>query len=77
MKGKAVCRTHGGLSTGPRTEAGRQRCAQAKTVGGGETREIRKSRSQALARLVELEAIGRHLGFIVGPKTKGRKPHSY
>jgi hypothetical protein len=76
MKGKAVCRTHGGLSTGPRTEAGRQRCAQAKTVRGRETRAIRKARSQALAHLAELESLGRALGLIVGSKTRGRQPLS-
>lgn len=34
MKGKKVCRIHGGLSRGPITEAGRLRCAAAKTKHG-------------------------------------------
>lgn len=34
MKGKNVCRTHGGASTGARTEKGRARCAAAKIVHG-------------------------------------------
>ena len=37
MRGKAVCRTHGGASTGPRTPRGRQKCAEVKTVHGRET----------------------------------------
>ena len=38
MRGKRVCKYHGGLSTGPRTELGRQICAAARTVHGNETR---------------------------------------
>jgi hypothetical protein len=46
MTGKNVCRVHGGVSTGPRTEQGRKRCAAAKTIHGLETRELRKTRAQ-------------------------------
>ena len=74
IKGKTKCRHHGGLSTGPRTEAGRQRCAEGKRVHGRETREVRKARSQALAHLADLEALGRAVGLIRGQKTRGRKP---
>jgi len=51
LKGKEVCRTHGGLSTGPKTKEGRARCAAAKTIHGRETRKIRQERSQKLAEL--------------------------
>ena len=51
MKGKEVCRTHGGLSRGPLTEEGRAKCAAAKTIHGRETRKIRQERSQKLAEL--------------------------
>lgn len=74
MKDKAVCRTHGGRSTGPKTEAGRQRCAEAKTIHGRETREARTERSLASARLAVLEEVGFALGFMVGGKTRGPKP---
>ena len=40
MKGKEVCRTHGGLSTGPKTKEGRARCAAAKTVHGREPKVL-------------------------------------
>ena len=75
MKGKAVCRTHGGLSTGPKTEVGRHRCAQAKTIHGRETREARTERSLASARLAVLEAVGFDIGLLKGPRTRGVKPN--
>ena len=46
MTGKQVCRIHGALSTGPRTEQGRKRCAKAKFVHGWETRELREKRAE-------------------------------
>jgi len=71
MKGKNVCKTHGGRSTGPKTEAGRQRCAQAKTIHGRETREARTERSLSSARLAVLEAVGFGIGLLKGPRTRG------
>jgi hypothetical protein len=55
MQGKSVCRSHGGASTGPRTAAGRARCAEAKTVHGWETRALREARAEKLQELRELE----------------------
>lgn len=57
MRGKQVCRTHGGLSSGPKTVEGRNRCGAAKTVHGGETRAIRAARSAKMAELRKLEKI--------------------
>jgi hypothetical protein len=74
LKGKQVCKTHGGRSTGPKTEAGRQRCAEAKTIHGRETREVRNERSLSSARLAVLEEVGHKLGFMGGARTRGRKP---
>ena len=74
LKGKRVCQTHGGKSCGPRTEAGRQRCAEAKTVHGRETRTIRAERSQASARLSVLEQVGFEIGLMTGKRTRGPKP---
>jgi hypothetical protein len=76
LKGKRVCKTHGGRSTGPKTEAGRQRCAEAKTIHGRETRKARTERSLALARLAVLEQAGHELGFMGGTRTRGIKPHN-
>jgi hypothetical protein len=75
MRGKVVCRTHGGLSTGCKTEAGRQRCAEAKTIHGRETREARTERSLGSARLAVLEAVGFGIGLLKGPRTRGVKPN--
>ena len=74
MKGKAVCLTHGGRSTGPKTKAGRLRCAEAKTIHGRETRETRTERSLASARLAALEAAGFSIGLMSGCRTRGRRP---
>lgn len=32
MQGKRVCRTHGGASTGPKTDAGKAKCAEVTAV---------------------------------------------
>lgn len=73
MRGKNVCRTHGGLSTGPRTKEGRKRCAAAKTIHGKETRASRAEYRQGMAELYKLEEIARELGMIIGPRKAGRK----
>jgi hypothetical protein len=75
IKGKLVCKTHGGRSTGPKTEGGRQRCAEAKTIHGRETREARSERSLASARLAVLEAVGFSIGLMSGTRTRGAKPN--
>ena len=64
MTGKNVCRTHGGASTGPRTAAGKGKCAEAKTVHGRETRAKRAARAEGLRELREIEAIMKSVGFI-------------
>jgi hypothetical protein len=74
MKGKAVCRTHGGLSIGPRTEAGKLRARTANLKHGRETREVRTERSLGSARLAVLEEAGFLLGCMTGARTRGRRP---
>ncbi len=73
-KGRLVCRLHGGASTGPKTSEGRRRCAEARLVHGQETRTMREQRRLANARLAVLETVGHALGFMQGPRTRGRKP---
>ena len=75
LKGKRVCKTHGGRSTGPKTQAGRQRCAEAKTTHSRETREARNERSLASARLALLESVGFEFGILSDLKSRGPKPH--
>ena len=55
MKGKTVYIAQGGASTGPRTAAGRAKCAEAKTLHGRERRQTRKVRAAKLRELRELE----------------------
>lgn len=73
VKGKRVCRMHGGVSTGARTPEGRERCAQAKTTHGQETGSMRMERRLGSARLTVLESVGHSLGLLSGPRTRGRK----
>jgi hypothetical protein len=73
ISGRKVCKNHGGLSTGPKTEQGRQRCAEAKTIHGNETRKARNERAEGMRRLRALEDLGYSLGIMNGPRTPGRK----
>jgi hypothetical protein len=59
-----VCRTHGGASTGPKTPEGRQRCSDARTVHGRETRAILSKRDAKLRELRELEHTMKEIGLI-------------
>jgi hypothetical protein len=74
VSGKLVCVIHGGRSTGPRTEAGRVKCAQVKTVHGQSTRKIRLELSEELIQVAMLEEIARFSGMISGPRSRGRRP---
>lgn len=71
---KTKCRFHGGASTGPKTDQGRQRCAEVNARHGRETRKARALRTLAVTLLRDLEDVGRIVGLIHGPKTVGRKP---
>jgi len=75
MLGKNVCRFHGGKSTGPTSEVGRQLCAQSRFVHGRETSSMRMERSIASAKLALLESVGFEFGILMGLKSGGPKPH--
>lgn len=75
VKGKRVCRSHGGRSTGPRTAEGRARAGAALRVHGRETNALRRERPAKQARMLQLEDVMRILGF--GGKGAGRKPSGY
>ncbi len=77
LKGKWVCDFHGGKSTGPKTQAGRQRIASAKTVHGKETRAKRRERTESDARMRNFEDLLHVLGMTSAPRWKGRKPTGY
>lgn len=44
VKGKKVCKLHGGWSTGPKTEEGRERIRQARTIHGQYSAKVIKGR---------------------------------
>ena len=64
IRGKRVCKVHGGRSTGPRTQQGRNLCGAARTIHGRESRKIRVKRKQALAELKLLERMGKGVGIM-------------
>ncbi len=77
LRGKAVCRFHGGKSTGPKTHEGRQRIASAKIAHSEETRAKRRGRSESDARMRNFEDIMHVLGMTTAPRWRGRKPNGY
>jgi hypothetical protein len=51
IRGKSKCKFHGGLSTGPRSQEGRNRCAAAKLMHGRETKEMRQNHREVMSQL--------------------------
>jgi hypothetical protein len=77
LKGKRVCGFHGGKSTGPRTQEGKARVAQAHTIHGNETKAKREKRSRSNAYMRNLEDLLHVLGMTTAPRWRGRKPSGY
>lgn len=74
VKGKSVCRMHGGKSTGPRTEEGLLRSARAKLSHGTQTRRTRLAHKKAILAIRALEESALLNGIPWGPRLSGRKP---
>ena len=70
-------RFYGGKSTGPRTQEGKARIAQAHTIHGDETKAKREDRSAGSAYLMELEDVAWALDMMTGTRSRGRKPKNY
>ena len=51
LRGKTRCRLHGGLSSGPRTEQGKARIAQAHYRHGGRSKKFVEMRAKIWAEL--------------------------
>jgi len=77
LKGKAVCRFHGGRSTGPRTQEGRQRIASAQWKHGESTKAKRQEQSESDSRMRNFEDLLHVLGLTTAPRWRGRKPNGY
>lgn len=73
------CSSHGGLSTGPRTQEGIKRIQNAHWKHGNETKEARAERSAKSLQFLMLEMIGWHVGLFAEGSTKfrGRKPNGF
>jgi hypothetical protein len=78
LKGKVVCGHHGGYSTGPKTQEGKQRIRAAHIKHGQETLEAKAERSKKSVMFRYLTDIGNHVGlFYTQLKTRGRPPSGY
>jgi hypothetical protein len=63
--GKCVCLINRNKSTGPKTDAGRKRCAAAKFIHGRESREQRRVRAEKLREIRSLERVLKLKGLLV------------
>ena len=63
MKGKARCRIHGGLSTGPRTKDGKERARQAVLKHGYYTKDAIENRRRIIREIADIEAWVKAQGF--------------
>ena len=78
LKNKAVCKWHGGLSTGPKTKAGKDRIRAAHLTHGEETQEAKAQRSVKSALFRYLTDLGNHCNmFYKEIKPLGRPPANY
>jgi len=78
LKGKAVCGHHGGLSTGPKSKAGKDRIRAAHLKHGEETLEAKAERSAKSVMFRYLTDLGNHCNmFYRQLKTRGRPPSGY
>ncbi len=67
LKGKTVCGHHGGYSTGPKTQEGKDRIRAAHWKDGSETLEARAERKKKFA---ELDQLAISLGINPKKRTK-------
>jgi len=78
LKGKAVCGHHGGYSTGPKTQGGKDRIRRAHWKDGESTNEAREKQSAKNLMFCYLEDLLHHLPLMSRVnKRVGRKPKGY
>ena len=77
IRGKRVCRNHGGASTGPKTQHGRQKIREANLIHGERSAESGAAASRMAIKLRKLEDALFVLGATQGPRRSGRKPAEY
>ena len=76
LKNKKVCKHHGGMSTGPKTEEGKKRLRTLNLKHGLYIASVRDETRMASIKLNYLEDIALHIGMI-DVRTRGRKPTGY
>ena len=77
VRGKRVCRNHGGASTGPKTLHGRQKIREANLIHGERSVESIAASSRMAIKLRKLEDALFLVGATHGPRRSGRKPAEY
>ena len=77
MRGKTKCRTHGGASTGPKTQAGKDAIRQAHYKHGEQTLEAKAARNAKDLQLRSLEDVLHALDMTSAKRTRGPKPNGY
>ena len=76
-RGKFVCNLHGGKSTGPKTEEGKDRSRQAHIKSGKYTQKSRLFHNRALLNLAYMEDIMHLLKMTTADRARGPKPNGY
>jgi hypothetical protein len=77
VRGKTKCRTHGGASTGPKTQAGKDAIRRARFKHGQETLQAKAARSDKAAEMQALEDIMYVMNMTATKRTRGRKALGY
>jgi len=78
LKGKNVCQFHGGKSTGPKTQEGKDRIRRAHWKDGESSKEAREAQSAKSLMFCYLDDLMHHLPLMSGvEKRAGRKPKGY
>ena len=77
IRGKRMCATHGGRSTGPKTEQGKANSATANLKHGKYTKQVQTEHSEAAVQLSQLEDAMYLLGMSDAPRSTGRKVKGY
>jgi hypothetical protein len=77
LKGKSVCDFHGGKSTGPKTEEGKERSRNAHIKSGDFTKDSRLKQNRALLNLAYIEDMMHELKITSADRTRGPKPNGY
>ena len=77
MRGKTKCRTHGGASTGPKTEAGKAAIRKAHLKHGEATLAARAESSAQSCKMQQLEDIMHVMNMTSATRTRGRKALGY